>query len=236
MATRLVTAERDNPKTLALAETELVDRAREGNEAAIRTIIQRYNQRLFRTARAIIRNDAEAEDIVQATYVQAFTHLDSFRGEAQLSTWLTKITLNEALARMRRQQKTTGLEVIDMHNDAGQVLQFPMSFTVSDPETELSRSQARSLLEHAVDGLPVDFRAVFVLRDVEGMSTEETATHLDIRIETVRTRLHRARKLMRAAIERQLSGPFSALFPFDGTRCASMAERVIVALQSRAKV
>ena len=235
MATRLVTAERDNPKTLALAETELVDRAREGNEAAIRTMIQRYNRRLFRTARAIIRNDAEAEDIVQATYVQAFTHLNSFRGEAQLSTWLTKITLNEALARMRRQQKTTRLEVIDMHNDAGQVLQFPMSFSQIQ-ETEFSRSQARSLFEHAVDGLPVDFRAVFVLRDVEGMSTEETATHLDIRIETVRTRLHRARKLMRAAIERQLSGPFSALFPFDGTRCASMAERVIVALQSRAKV
>jgi RNA polymerase sigma-70 factor (ECF subfamily) len=228
------TAGRRDVETVALSATQLVDLAREGSENAIRMIIQRYNQRLFRTARAIVRNDAEAEDVVQAAYVQAFTHLASFRGEAQLSTWLTRIALNEALGRIRRQRKTTGLEDIDMQlNDhGGQVLQFPISPSVSDPETELSRSQVRTLLEHAVDGLPVDFRAVFVLRDVEGMSTEETATHLDIRIETVKTRLHRARKLMRAAIESQLAGAFSALFPFDGARCASMADRVISALQS----
>jgi RNA polymerase sigma-70 factor (ECF subfamily) len=235
MVAPTVTAKRKNVEAFALTDTQLVDLARTGDETAIRMIIQRYNQRLFRTARAIIRNDAEAEDIVQATYVQAFTHLASFRGEAQLSTWLTRIIVNEALGRIRRQRKTAGLEEIDMQmkNHGGQVLQFPMSPSASDPETELSRSQARILLEHAVDGLPVDFRAVFVLRDVEGMSTEETATHLDIRIDTVKTRLHRARKLMRAAIETQLAGAFSALFPFDGARCSSMADRVIVALQSR---
>ncbi|TCU11753.1 RNA polymerase sigma factor [Rhizobium sullae] len=237
MVIPLVAAERQNLETLMLAENQLVELAREGNERAIRMIIQRYNRRLFRTARAIIRDDAEAEDIVQAAYVQAFTHLALFRGKARLSTWLTRIVLNEALGRIRRQRKTTGLEDLDMQlkNHGGQVLQFPMSLAVSDPEMELSRSEVRTLLEHAVDGLPVDFRAVFVLRDVEGMSTEETSAHLDIRIETVKTRLHRARKLMRVAIEKQLAGAFSALFPFDGSRCSSMADRVIVALQSRTK-
>jgi len=216
------------------SDIELVSLARQGDEPAIRTIVQQHNQRLFRTARAVIRNDAEAEDVVQATYVQAFTNLAAFRGEAQLSTWLTRIALNEALGRLRRRQKTTGLEEIDMHAKGmtGQVVQFPTSLSGTDPETELSRSQARRLLENAVDALPVDFRAVFVLRDVEGMSTEDTAAHLDIRIETVKTRLHRARRLMRMAIEKQLAGAFSALFPFDGARCVSMADRVVAAVQA----
>lgn len=113
----------------------------------------------------------------------------------------------------------------------GQLMQFPSSLPAADPETELSRSQARHLLENAVDELPDDFRAVFVLRDVEGMSTEETASYLGIRPETAKTRLHRARRLMRQSIEKRLSGAFSALFPFDGARCAFMADRVIAALR-----
>ncbi|OHV18795.1 RNA polymerase sigma factor [Rhizobium sp. RMa-01] len=224
---------RHRPLPSALADADLVPLAKIGDEPAIRTIIQRHNQRLFRTARAVIRNDAEAEDVVQAAYIKAFSNLAAFRGEAELSTWLTRIALNEALGRVRARKNTTGLEEIDMQATSanGQVVQFPSSLSATDPETELSRSQARHLLEQAVDELPDDFRAIFVLRDVEGMSTDETASHLGIRPETAKTRLHRARKMMRQSIEKRLSGAFSALFPFDGARCAFMADRVIAALR-----
>ncbi|AHG49389.1 RNA polymerase sigma factor (plasmid) [Rhizobium leguminosarum bv. trifolii CB782] len=216
-----------------LSDAELVPLAMQGDEPAIRAIVQRHNQRLFRTARAVIRSDWEAEDVVQAAYVRAFTNLGTFRGEAELSTWLTRITLNEALGRVRSRKNTTGIEEIDMQTRSrgGEVLQFPSLLCAGDPETELSRSQARQLLEHAVDELPDDFRAIFVLRDVEGMSTDEAASYLGIRPETAKTRLHRARKMMRQSIEKQLSGAFSALFPFDGARCASMGDRVIAALR-----
>ncbi|MBY5649367.1 RNA polymerase sigma factor [Rhizobium leguminosarum] len=227
-------AARHRPQISILSDADLVPLAKMGDESAIRIIVQRHNQRLFRTARAIIRNDAEAEDVVQAAYVKAFTNLATFRGDAQLSTWLTRITLNEALGRVRARKNTTGLEEIDMQRTApGEVLQFPSSLSATDPETELSRSQARHLLENAVDELPDDFRAVFVLRDIEGMSTDEAASYLGIRPGTAKTRLHRARKMMRQSIEKQLSGAFSALFPFDGARCAFMADRVIAALRHK---
>ncbi|NEJ74008.1 RNA polymerase sigma factor [Rhizobium phaseoli] len=221
---------RRRPLQSTLSDADLMPLAKIGDEPAIRAIIQRHNQRLFRTARAVIRNDAEAEDVVQASYIKAFINLATFRGEAELSTWLTRITLNEALGRVRARKNTTGLEEIDMQatSASGQIVQFPSSTT--DPETELSRSQARHLLEQAVDELPDDFRTIFVLRDVEGMSTNEAASYLGIRAETAKTRLHRARKMMRQSIEKQLSGAFSALFPFDGARCAFMADRVVAAL------
>ncbi|MBX4909028.1 MULTISPECIES: RNA polymerase sigma factor [Rhizobium] len=217
----------------ALPDVELVPLARQGDEPAIRVIVQRYNQRLFRTARAIIRSDWEAEEVVQAAYVKAFTNLATFRGESELSTWLTRIALNEALGRVRSRKNTAGLEEIDMQTTSGggEVLQFPSSLSATDPESELSRSQARHLLEQAVDDLPDEFRAIFVLRDVEGMSTEEAASYLGIKPETAKTRLHRARKAMRQSIEKQLSGAFAALFPFDGARCASMGDRVIAVLR-----
>ncbi|MDC9814006.1 MULTISPECIES: RNA polymerase sigma factor [Rhizobium] len=224
---------RHRPPLSTLADAELVPLARKGDEPAIRAIVQRHNQRLFRTARDVIRNDWEAEDVVQAAYVKAFTNLATFRGEAELSTWLTRITLNEALSRVRSRKNTTGLEEIDMQTTSrgGEILHFPSSLSAADPETELSRSQARHLLEHAVDELPDEFRAVFVLRDVEGMSTDEAASYLGIKPETAKTRLHRARRMLRQSIEKQLSGAFSALFPFDGARCAFMADRVVAALR-----
>lgn len=115
-------------------------------------------------------------------------------------------------------------------------MHFPSSLASTDPEIDLSRNEARKLLETAVDELPDDFRAIFVLRDVEGMSTDEAASFLGIRPETAKTRLHRARRMMRASIEKHLSGAFSALFPFDGARCASMADRVIHALRGGSRI
>lgn len=210
----------------------LVDYARTGNEAAIRTLVRRHNQRLFRAARSITGNDADAEDVVQVAYVKAFTHLDGFRGDAQLSTWLTRIAINEALARVRRRRPTVGLDQVDLDGDGGaRIIPFPMQNQPIDPETEMSRSEIRAILEQAVDALPAAFRTVFILRDVEGMSTEETAQQLAIRPETVKTRLFRARRLLRLAIEEQFGGAFATLFPFDGARCVHMADRVVESLR-----
>ena len=215
-----------------LPDPALVDYARAGDEAAIRTLVRRHNQRLFRAARSITGNDADAEDVVQVAYVKAFTHLDGFRGDAQLSTWLTRIAINEALARVRRRRPTVGLDQVDLDGDGGaRIIPFPMQNQPIDPETEMSRSEIRAILEQAVDALPAAFRTVFILRDVEGMSTEETAQQLAIRPETVKTRLFRARRLLRLAIEEQFGGAFATLFPFDGARCVHMADRVVESLR-----
>lgn len=211
----------------------LVEMARGQDEAAIRTLVRRHNQRLFRVARAIVHNDAEAEDVVQASYVKAFTHLDGFRGDAEFTTWLTRITVNEATERLRRRRPTTGVEQIDIERgQSAQIIQFPSIQPQLDPETEMSRQEIRTFLEQAVDALPVPFRSVFVLRDVQGLSVEETAATLDIKPETVRTRLHRARRLMRETIEQKLNGAFTSLFPFDGQRCVHMADRVLIELRT----
>ncbi len=214
-------------------DAALVALAREGDAGAIRTIIRRHNQRLFRVARAIVGNDGEAEDVVQASYVNAFTHLDGFRGEAQLSTWLTRIAVNEALGRKRERRPGASVEQIEREQQSAQIIQFPTAISQPDPEAEMSRIEMRHLLEQAIDELPEIFRTVFVLRDVEGLSVEETALNLNLKSETVRTRLLRARKLMRSAIEARVQGSFASLFPFDGERCVHMADRVIAALGAR---
>jgi RNA polymerase sigma-70 factor (ECF subfamily) len=236
MEARRIAAEPEQVPLEHLDEARLVALAVDRHEGAIRLIIQRHNQRLFRTARSVLRNDAEAEDVVQETYLKAFTNLATFRGDSQLSTWLTRIALNAALERIRRRRPTADLEQIDVeaNRPGGRILAFPTTaFSAADPETETSRHQVRQLLERAVDDLPGNFRAVFVLRDVEGMSIDETAEQLQIKPETVKTRLHRARKMLRATIEAEFAGAFAGLFPFDGARCVHMADRVIAQLHDR---
>jgi RNA polymerase sigma-70 factor (ECF subfamily) len=223
---RLSTARKQD--LTAMPDSVLVSQALAHEEAAVREIVRRYNQRLFRTARSIVRNDADAEDAVQAGYVQAFTHLASFRAESKLSTWLTRIVINEAIGRVRRVRPTTGLEQVELEQGtSAQIIQFPLLQTHPDPETAMSRQEIRALLEQAIDALPDHFRTVFVLRDVEGLSAEETAVQLMIKPETVNTRLFRARRLLRSAIEERLAPALSGLFPFDGERCVHMADRVV---------
>lgn len=210
----------------------LVGLARLNDEDAVRTLVSRHNRRLFRVARSVIRDDAEAEDVVQEGYVRAFTNLEAFRGESLFSTWLTRIVLNEALGRARRRRPRVDLRELDdarIALDEGQLIMFPQ--TPANPESETARHQIRVMLEQGVDRLPDLFRIVFVLRDVEGLSVEETALQLSIRPETVKTRLHRARRLMRAMLEERLSPAFADLFPFDGARCAGMADRVVERLR-----
>jgi len=212
-----------------LDDDALVERARNRDGAAVRLIMQRHNRRLFRVARSVLHDDAEAEDVVQEAYVRAFTHLDGFRGEAQLSTWLTRIALNEALGRLRRRRITVGLKDIDAISGQGEarVIYLPSARQDSDPEAAAARAQVRRLLERAVDQLPDSFRMVFVLRDIEELSIEETASQLGLRPETVKTRLHRARRLLRQSLDRTLSAAVSEVFPCAGARCARITEAVL---------
>ena len=213
-------------------DSALVALARANDEPAIRELIRRYNQRLFRAARAVTGNDADAEDVVQAAYVNAFRHLDRLEQPAHFATWLTRIAINEALARLRRRRPLVGVEAIDALTAQGQVVAFPTVQVPPNPENEMSRVEIRAMLERAVDGLPPPFRMVFVLRDVEELSVEETAAQLALNPSTVRTRLYRARHLLRRAIEREISGSFGEIFPFDGARCATMADRVVTRLRT----
>lgn len=214
------------------SDEELVLLARVGREDAIRGLIRRNNRRLFRVARAVVHEDEEAEDIVQEAYVRAFTSLDRFRGEAAFSTWLTRIALNEALGRRRRVRPSVDLaECEEAIARGAEVIMFPGGRDEQDPESEAGRSQVRRVLEQAIDALPEPFRLVFILREVEGLGTEATASLLSIRPETVKTRLFRARRLMRTELERLLSSGFSGVFPFAGKRCALVAERVIARLR-----
>jgi RNA polymerase sigma-70 factor (ECF subfamily) len=185
--------------------------------------VQRHNRRLFRTARGIVRDDAEAEDIVQETYVRAFTNLTAFRGEAGIATWLTRIAMNEALGRLRRRRPRADLAELETGGDARVVL-FPAP---PGPEAEAGRSEVRHLLEACIDALPGPQRMVLILRDIEGLSAEATAAQLGIRPETVKTRLHRARRRLRVALAARVAGSFADLYPFDGARCAGMADLVV---------
>jgi RNA polymerase sigma-70 factor, ECF subfamily len=215
----------------ASAESDLVALARGRDEAAIRELIRRNNQRLFRVARAVLRDDAEAEDVVQETYVKAFTRLDGFEARAQFSTWLTRIALNEAFGRRRRKRATATLEDVEAAQTGGaELIPFPGSAPPLDPEATAGRGEIGRLLEELVDALPEPFRVVFVLREVEEMSTEEVAAFLAINPATVKTRLFRARKLLREAMEARVAHGFGALYPFDGARCARMGDRVVAAL------
>lgn len=218
-----------------LSEADLVSLARSGDEGAIRKLLQDNNQRLFRVARGVVRNDAEAEDIVQDTYVKALSSLSTFRSQSTFATWVTRIALNEAFGRIRRRRPTSDLAAIDEQLVAeGRVLMFPTVPVTENPESSMAREEIRRFLEKAVDDLPETFRLVFILRDIQGLSVEETASYLSVKPATVKTRLHRARGMMRDAFSEAMVQRFSDLYPFDGARCANMTDRVIARLKEQA--
>lgn len=210
----------------SLNDADLVENARRGDHDAFREIMTRHNQRLYRLARMLLKDDAEAEEAVQEAYLRAFTGLAGFRGEAALTTWLTRIVLNEALGRKRRKRPTVELEVVEtLQQQKAQIISFPTAD--SDPERHAAQREIRRLIERAIESLPEPFRLVFVMRDVEEMSIEETAAFLNIRPETVKTRLHRARRLMRQALDQRLASALKDTFPFAGLRCARITEQVL---------
>jgi RNA polymerase sigma-70 factor (ECF subfamily) len=214
-----------------LAEAELVALAHAGHRDGFRVIMQRGNQRLFRVARAIVRDDVEAEDVLQEAYARAFAKFDTFRGEAGVLTWLTRIVINEARGRLRKRRLTVGVEQLEAAQaSGGEVIMFPTSPAAQNPEADVARAQIRRMLEHAVDDLPESFRTVFILRDVDDCSIEETAAALGIKPETVKTRLHRARRLMRKALDEKLAATMTEAFPFLGARCQRITDAVLARL------
>ena len=210
-------------------DAELVRRALARDGAAFRTIMERYNRRLYRIARGILRNDSEAEDVVQEAYVDAFAHLQDFRGESSLATWLSRITINEALGRLRRDRPAVELAVVEAQRSDARIIQFPHTGASADPERTMAQRQILQLVERATDNLPEMFRIVFVTRVIEGMSVEETADLLGLRPETVKTRLHRARRLVRDQLDKQIGPVMMDAFPFAGRRC----QRVTTAVMRR---
>lgn len=215
------------------AEGELVRRAVRKEEGAIRTIIQTHNRRLYRVARSIVRDDAEAEDVLQEAYLHAFANMAGFRGDSLLSTWLTRIVANEALQRLRRRQPVSGAPVQEAGSYGAQVIPFPSSAQPPvDPERTMAQREICRLVEQAIDALPQEFRTVLVARVLEGMSIEETAGLLDIKPETVKTRLHRARRLLKDALADHVGGLFNDVFPFDGQRCERLTNAVVARLNS----
>ena len=215
----------------AATDLELAERVGAGDASAFRTIMQRNNGRLYRVARSVLKNDSDAEDAVQDAYLKAYAKLGEFRGDAALSTWLTRIVLNEALMRVRQGRRTAEIaKSFEHETQSAEIVRFPGMAQSLDPEKEAASRQVRSLIERAVDALPVDFRMVFVMRCVEEMSVEETAAQLAIPEATVKTRLHRARLALRRALDEELATSLTGAFPFGGARCARTTETVLARL------
>lgn len=212
-----------------IPDVDLLTRIIAGETGAFVALMRRYNRTLYRAARSVTGDDGEAEDVVQEAWARAYAHIAEFRGEAGIATWLVRIALNEALGRKRRARPTMALDDIDERQGA-RVIMFPAA--PNDPESDLSRRQMRQILEQAIDSLPPRFRVVFVLRAVEDMSVADIALQLEIAEATVRTRMHRARALLRKTIEKKLSASLSDVFPFDGARCKRLTDRVLAMIKT----
>jgi RNA polymerase sigma-70 factor (ECF subfamily) len=204
-------------------DAEIVDRVLAGQTALFELLMRRYNERIYRAARAITRDDREAEDVMQQAYVNAFTNLRQFRGQAQFSTWLTRIAINEALARVRRLGK------YEPFDELTTVETFMPANSVPNPERQAFTGELRDLLEWAIDTLPDGSREVFVLRDVEGLSTAETAASLGVSEDVVKTRLSRARGALRQALLSRTGAVAPEAFRFERPRC----DRVVAAVMAR---
>lgn len=215
------------------SENALVRAAQARQPEAIRTIIECYNQRLYRLARAIVRNDADAEEVLQEAYMRAFSGIGSFRGEATLATWLSRITINEALGRLRRKRRKERFDAEFAGQDRAQIIPFPSMSSSDDPERSMAQRQILQIVEQASDNLPEVYRVVFVARVIEGLSIEETAKILDLLPATIKTRLHRARALIRQDLEAQIGPLLLEAFPFAGRRCERLTDAVLAKLDLR---
>lgn len=213
----------------ALPDGELARLIAARDRSAARLLVTRNNQRLFRTAWSILRNRAEAEDVVQETYAKAFAALGSFDGRAALSTWLTRIAINEALGRRRaagrRQARLNADSVVAMDEYRDKLMRG--SQTAGSPDADLARTQLRRLMESAIAKLPEGFRLAFVLREIEGLSVEEVSETLGVPAATVKTRCLRARRRLQEALDPELKLALPGAFPFAGVDCAALTERVM---------
>lgn len=209
-------------------DVTLVERARRGDAAAFESIMRRYNQRLYRLARSILRDPFEAEDVVQEAYVRAYLKLADFRGPSGFSAWLSRIAMNEALGRLRQRGRVISLEEhMDQAGRGDDELRMQPRSAHPGPERLAASLELRHLIEQAVDRLPEEFRTVFVLRAIDGLSVAETAACLGIRAETVKTRFHRARRLLQRSLGEQVGALMPSLFEFGGERCDRVVRSVL---------
>jgi len=203
----------------AMSDRQVVDRVLQGDGASFELIMRRHNRRLYRIARGILRNEAEAEDAVQEAYVRAFEKLEDYRGTGPLSAWLARIAVNEALGRLRRSDPAAGLSLDDPEHQEETNFMAELSFAGPSPEQDAARGEFRRLLETAIDALPDAYRLVFILRGVEEMSVTETAACLELEEATVKTRYHRARKSLQQHLAGLVDASAAEVFPFAGERC-----------------
>jgi RNA polymerase sigma-70 factor, ECF subfamily len=216
----------EKTRSEAWSDEEIIDRVKAGDTALYEIIMRRYNRRLYRAARAILRDDAEAEDVMQDAYVRAYEHLEQFAGRARFSTWLTRIAVHEALSRLRLRNRDQQLDDYACDGD----ISMKMVGTSPDPEQSASRTELSQLLEAALLDLPEQYRTVMMLRDVEGLSTAETAATLDLTEENVKIRLHRGRSMARGWIVEHVGANAPAAFPFMGVRCDRVVQSVLARL------
>jgi len=215
------------------SDADLVARARAGEPAAFEAIVRRNNRLLFRAARGVVDDDAEAQDVVQEAYLRAFTHLDTFQGDAALRTWLTRIAINVAVSTRRKQRHVVPLD--DTLADAAPQ-ETDMRFRHFDPETPeaaADRHQMRDLLQTAIERLPDTYRSVFMLRTVEDMSVEDTAFCLGVSRDVIKTRQSRARAMLRQTLAAQMEPYMRGTFEFAGARCDAVAAHVMAELGRR---
>jgi RNA polymerase sigma-70 factor (ECF subfamily) len=211
------------------SDEELIREVLGGNKATFELLMRRNNQRVYRACRAILRDDTEAEDVAQEAWVRAYEHLGQFAGRSSFSTWITRIAVNEALLRTHRKARNEEMDAMPQpRRDALE----QTSSRFADQETAVSATETRALLERAIDGLPVAYRQVFVLREVEDMSTADTAEALGISNENVKTRLLRARALLRRELYARAGATSSAAFSFMGARCDRLVKNVMARLQA----
>ncbi|HWN37680.1 MAG TPA: RNA polymerase sigma factor [Gammaproteobacteria bacterium] len=208
-------------------DAELAARVAAGEPAAFEALMRRHNRTLFRTARAILRDDAEAEDALQEAYLQAYEAIGNYRAEAKLSTWLARIVANEALMRVRKRTRRAAIVPLQAAASEDEINEIPDDNMDDSPERSAQRSEMRRLLEVEIDALPDDYRVVFVLRAVEELSVEETAEALGIPQATVRTRLFRARSLLREALASKIDLACEEAFSFAGERCDRIVAHVL---------
>ena len=213
----------------ALPDWDLAERMRGGDQRAFELVMRRHNRLLYRTARAILRDDAEAEDCVQEAYLQGFRSIAAFRGESKLSTWLTRIVVNQALGTMRKRKKQDSDISLDNVLDLDGHVRGASALVgePEQPEASALREEMRRILERNIDQLPGAFRTVFMLRALEEMSAQETAECLGIPEATVRTRFFRARSLLRGSLEKDMDVALEEAFAFDGARCDRIVQAVL---------
>ena len=213
-------------------DLSIATRVAAGDRAAFALLMRRHNQRLYRLARAVLRDDAEAEDALQDAYLHAYRSIGEFRGEAALATWLSRLVLNECLGRVRRTARRQNVVPI-VSADAQPEADSIGADTPERPDMTVARAQMRKLLEQKLDELPESFRAIFILRSVEEMSVEETAACLGVREATVRSRHFRAKSLLREALAQEIDLAERDVFEFGGRHCDGLVERVLSELGRR---